>query len=314
MPNVAKSILLRRTFAVLAAAVALACPSLAVAAGCAQQWSKFGDFLVELGNADTPPPAIARSMADGGCRVSGIELPFDRRTYLVIQSITWNGEGMERILSEGLPPRRLNIAINGVRRKSAFGIPDVDKEIDKHLATLTADITFAAHWDEETRTASLDMLSVQLLQGDSLTVEASADNVDFSSKSRMQMSATAFSIPNARIIFETVGTFERFLEDPLGVNLWGRSDNRAERVATMEGNVDLLPDALVPRASKEAIKALLKDAPAPTGPVQIDVSASPGLGPVRFLPYVTGLATKGDRADFWTMLEGVRVDVNYPAD
>lgn len=310
---VSKSVISRSTFAVFAAVMAFAIPNTAHASDCARQWSTFANFLVTFGNADTLPPVIARSMADGGCRVSGIEMPYDRRSRLMIKSVTWSGDDMDRIY-DGLPPRSLNIALNGISRKSTFGMPEVDSEIDKYFATLSADIAFVAHWDEARRQASLDLLSISTEQGDYLTVQAVADNVDFGSMAKMQMSAGGFSVPNARIIFDTVGTFEKLLTDPFGSALWGRSQDRAKQIASMEDNVDLLPDTVVSQASKRAIKAFFRDAPKPSGALRIDISATPGLGPVRFLPYVTGLAATGQPEDIWAMLAGVQFDVNYPAD
>jgi hypothetical protein len=314
MTYVSKSPVLRRTLVALAAVVAFANPGQALASECAQQWSKMADFLVDFGNVASLPPVITRSMADGGCRTSGIEVPFDRRTHLTIKAIEWSGNELDRVFTQGLPPRSLKIAISGISRKSTFGMPDVDREIDKYLATLSADVTFVAHWDETTRQVSLDLLSISLPQGDYLTARAVADNVDFGSKAKMQMSVGGFSVPSARIIFETVGTFEDVLTDPFGRNLWGRSNIRAERNAIMEGNVDLLPDSFVPPASKEAIKSFFRDTPRPNGTVRIDISANPGLGPVRFLPYFTGTRAKGVKEDFWAMLQGVQIDVTYPAD
>ena len=195
-----------------------------------------------------------------------------------------------------------------------MGMPGVDAEIDKYLATLSADVALVAHWDEEARQASLDLLSIRMAQGDYITARAVVDNVDFGSKTKMQMSAGGFSIPNVNLEFETFGTFEKLLADPFGSALWGRSEDRAERVATMEGNVDLLPPSIVPPASKAAIKAFFKDTPSPKGAVHIDISASPGLGPVRFLPYVTGLSGTGPPDEIWSMLQGVQIKVRYPAD
>jgi hypothetical protein len=294
------------------ALAATALPSAAIGNDCAQQWSKVSDFLVEFTDVNKMPPVLSRTMSDGACRVSGIEFPFDRRSRMAIRSITWNGEDLERFTDEGLPPRSLNIAIDDMRRKSDFGFPDVDEAWDEMFAEASADINIVAHWDEETSKLYLDLFSIRLATGDYLTVEAVADNVDFSSKGRMQMSATGWSISTMTVGFETLGAFEQVLEDPFGSDLWGRSQDRTERVATMEANVDLLPDALVPQASKTAIKSFFKDTPSPKGPVRIDLTASPGLGPVRFLPFFSGLHRQGDKETFWSMLEGIRIDVSYP--
>ena len=313
MIYVSKSTVSRR-LAALAAVMMFASPNQALASQCAQQWSKFADVLVEFGNSETLAPVIARSLADGGCRVSGVELPFDRRTRLSINSITWSGHEMDRVVTEGLPPRNVTLSISGLSRKSAMGMPGVDAEIDKYLATLSADVALVAHWDEEARQASLDLLSIRMAQGDYITARAVVDNVDFGSKTKMQMSAGGFSIPNVNLEFETFGTFEKLLADPFGSALWGRSEDRAERVATMEGNVDLLPPSIAPPASLASIMSFFIDTPSPKGAVHIDISASPGIGPVRFLPYVTGLSGTGPPDEIWSMLRGVQIKVRYPAD
>ena len=314
MIHVSKSTMSRCAVAALAGVLAFVSPSPAQASECTQQWGAITTFLGEFANIDDFPPVIARSMADGGCRVSGIELPFDRRTKLTIRTLTWSGDDLDRVVSQGLPPRAVNIAIESIRRKSTFGIPEVDRDIDQFLAKLDADLNLVAHWNEDTRQASLDLLSIRMQQGDYLTARAIADNVDFGSKAKMQMSAGGFSIPSVWVQFETIGTFEKLLTDPFGSSLWGRSEDRAERVEMMEGNVDLLPDAFAPPASKAAIKAFFKDTPKPKGAVRIEINASAGLGPVRFLPYVSGIPINGQTGDFWSMLQGVQVKVIYPAD
>ena len=300
--------------AALAAVVAFASPSPAQASECAQQWSRVADFLVDARNGEPLAPAISHSLADGGCRVNGIELPLDGRAKLAIKSISWSGEDMDRFVADGLPPRSLTIGIAGISRKSPMGLPGVDQDLDRILSTLSVDLSLVASWDEDKRVASLDLLTIGTQQGDYLTAQAIAENVDFGSKAKMQMSAGGFSIPSARITFGTVGTFEAVLQEPFGYALWGGSEDRAERVTTMKRNVDLLPNALVPPASKRAIKAFLMDGPKPNGAMHIDISATPGLGPVRFLPFVTGIAASGANDDIWAMLRGVQVKVKYPAD
>lgn len=128
------------------------------------------------------------------------------------------------------------------------------------------------------------------------------------------MSAGSFSIARVQMKLTSTGLFEAYALMPLAGGLLAGSDDPEARVDELKSaaieSVESAPAAQLPRASKDALQALISDLPHPRGTVDYLLTAEPGLGPARFLrlakdPDVGGLE------DIWPLLEGVRIDIGY---
>lgn len=301
-----------KRLAFLAAMLVLSSPVQAQTSECKAQWTAFVDTMIAAGLTEMPSGALVRSLADGECRVGAISLPVDNETAVKVRSVTWSGQDMDRFVFDDLPPRTLNLTIKGLEMKPAGGTTRFRKKPKRFLSTLTGDVNLAASWDEDSRRLIVDALSLRLPQGDTFFVQATVENVDLGTKADMQMSFGAFLLSNMLFEFDTVGTLEPLPYTQLRRGFLGFPLDEAKRRADIEEAVEAVPDTLIAKPSKAALKKLFYDMSKAVGKARIELKATPGLGLLQYGRFRMARHLYKTPADFLETLDGVEVEVTYP--
>ena len=141
--------------------------------------------------------------------------------------------------------------------------------------------------------------------------DAEIDNLDFSSKTAMLLSAATFSVRRWRSDLNLSGPVERLVLLALAADRLDGADAPAQVAGELKFDllaaIDALPDAVFPAPTRSAFRDAASGLPRPKGRLQIDLTAAPGIGPARFL---AGALSAGSLslAEVWSKADGVQVN------
>ena len=296
-----------RALAVLAA-IWLAAPA---AAGCTEQWDRLGALLTDTGLIEAPLAAAPVTAADG-CRLETPFVPLERMT-LKAELLRWSGEGLERFEQDGLPPVSIRVALTGARVVPDLGDPVMSYIFDLQGTARTSDVFFDAAWDADANSLWIERATVVFPSGDHVRLRATVAGVDLSDQGALMASLQSFAVTSAEADVRSHGLFEQYLLMPLGLALLDRDSDPAMQVADLKTRaiawIDALPGAVFPEKSRAELKQLVGEMPTPKGTLSIEMTADPGLGPVRGMDLVAAL--EQDPAALWSHAEGVRFDIEF---
>ncbi|MBT8409059.1 MAG: hypothetical protein KJN93_05490 [Alphaproteobacteria bacterium] len=300
----------------LAVFLCLGIPALAEddAPDCTALWSAFTSLASGAG-VQTGGVTVDTVSRDGRvCTAEGVSLETTPFIAVIASSITWTGRDLDRITREQLPPTAFSAEIRGWRAVPQVGDPVMEYGFREQSRLSRNSLSFSATWDADTRVLTLDHLDLGFPNLGSLRLSAVLEGVDLSDRAALEMSAGSFSVTRVQMKLTSTGLFETYALLPLAGGLLAGSDDPEARVEDLKSaaiqSVETHPDAQVPRASKDALHALIADLPHPSGTVDYLPTAKPGLGPARFFRLAQD-SDVGGLDDVWPLLEGVRIDIGY---
>ena len=305
---------MRTLFAALAA-LTINAPAEAQTPNCLAQWSRLQEVVQTFDLADTLPPGIVRQNATGGCHIDGLTLPAGPNLNITVDSLEWQGQDMQRFVTDGLPPRSLIVQVTGV----GF-VPDIGDPVFTYLQGIQSrgrqiDLMLDLEWNEPARQLSLNALRINVPESDYLLLQATVENVDFSTKAAMQSSMGSFGLVQLGAEIRSKHMFQNFVLLPIGLALLQGADDPKARVAELQDiaydHIDAAPSEILPGSAKAALKDLVSDLPDPAGILRFEQTADPGIGPARFLPLALQRGAFESLDDIWTLLEGIRINIIY---
>lgn len=278
---------------------------------CAAVLDRIGGLI---GEADLFAGKTPRQGANR-CSISDLEYEVDRNLTVRVQRLVWSGDGFKEFVADGTPPSALTVQLEGLRFAPNIGDPVMQYLMDAQAASGDAiDVTVSAQWLADDNRLLIQSAEADFPGENAIWFDAEIDGVDLSSVATAQTSMGSFSITKTQTKVQSNGLFEQYVLMALGAALLDGSETPAVRAEELKreaiAEIDALPDAIFPVPSRVALKALVSDMPNPKGTLSVDMSATPGLGPGRFLP----LALSGgpeDLSAIWPLLRGVRYDVQY---
>ena len=293
----------------------LLAPLTAQATSCRDQWASVNDLLVKIGTLEEGLPGLVREGVNGTCRINGVNFPTrGERVTINTKAITWTAAGMDRFVTEGLPPTSLDLRIEGISVRPDFG--------DKALSYLNEvqnrghaiDLMLVAGWNEESRAFAIEALNLEFPQQDHIRISAELDGIDLSTRGAMQMSAGSAVLRRFSVDVRSERMFQDYFLQPLGMSVLVGSEDPEARVETLKETakafVGSVPQDILPNGSKDAFVQLLDGLPELSGRLVLSAAADPGLGAARFLPVaMTGGAASLDQ--IWAALSGLRIDATY---
>lgn len=304
-----------RAIAALAVALGLAAPVWADETGCEAQLATIVRLVGKVAGYQANWEGIPEEITPGVCVV---EAPVWRgRSYFTLKAerISWSGENLDRMATEGLPPTAVALDIAGFRVVPEIGDPVMTYLMEMQGRGEAVDISLRAGWDAAERVLRIERAEIDFPGGDYIRFSADAEGVDLTDMAAIQMSAGSFGITRTLWEIRSFGLFENLLLLPVGMNLLVGADDPAAKVAEMKETarreIAAIPDAIVPARSRAALIALVDDMPNPAGTLRIEMNAEPGLGVARAMPLAMSGSGLTSLDDIWAVMDGVRYDITY---
>jgi hypothetical protein len=215
---------------------------------------------------------------------------------------------------ENLSPGTYRIDVEGLRIVVQTGQAQLDWVYAAQSRRNKIDAELVMAWDASGKTFRVEAFNIDFPGDNLVEFSALANGVDLSSTGAVQMSATSFALTEADLRIQTQGLFEWHLLVPLGTYVLPYEGDMDAAVAGLQAEataaVAELPDATVPKASKEALAALIAELPNPSGTVTLSFRADPGFGPARFLGYAAnGVPDSLQEAE--PLMDGVTVGIGW---
>lgn len=300
---------------IVVALMVLATSAQAQPVNCAAQWSRLNDLLAKARSIEVPIPGLIRQTASGSCRTNGIRFPVGDKVQVKADRLSWAGRDLDRFVSEGLPPTALAVDLEGITIS-----PDIGDPVFSYLQGIQArgstfGLSINLDWDEAENVLRVVAVRFLMPEDDYVEFQARIEGVDLTSASSMQFSVGSFALTQSSIKVRSKRMFQDYLLLPLGLAILEGAEDPAEKVDELRvfanASIDQAPDQIVPTESKSALKALVQDLPEPSGVLSIDQTASPGIGPARFIPFAIGGAKFESIDDIWQVLNGVSLAITY---
>lgn len=296
--------------AALALGLALATPAQAETQ-CERLWSRLSGALAD-GAAISGKVSPARI---AGCLVTDIFVDLPGRHVP-----DWHADSLhllgatDWLAGGGTPPDRLEARLTNLRVVVGTGHPQLDYLHGAQARATPIQVSARIGWEAGARVLALEALEVDFPGENRLGLSARLSGVDLSSAAAMQMSLGGFALTEAMLEVQSHGFFESYLLMPLGAAFLPESGDvpaaaEALRNEALAG-IAALPDAVVPGPSRAALAALVEELPNPSGRLRVEMSAEPGLGPLRLAgPVLTGMPRTVEAAG--ALLQGVRFDIAW---
>lgn len=296
--------------AALALGLALATPAQAETQ-CERLWSRLSGALADGAaiSGNVSPARIA------GCLVTDIVVDLPGRHVP-----DWHADSLhllgatDWLAGGGTPPDRLEARLTNLRVVVGTGHPQLDYLHGAQARATPIQVSARIGWEAGARVLALEALEVDFPGENRLGLSARFTGVDLSSAAAMQMSLGGFALTDVMLEVRSHGLFESYLLMSLGAALLPDNGDvpaaaEALRIEALAG-IAALPDAVVPGPSRAALAALVEELPNPAGLLRVEMSAKPGLGPLRLAgPALTGMPRTVEAAG--ALLQGVRFDITW---
>jgi len=284
----------------------------AEAQDCQATWDRLTSLIAPPGDGIGVRGTLQSGQVDGECKVTGLRVPIVPGIAIAARGLSWSGQGLDRFTESGLPPDSLRLSVNDLRTET---------DPAPHIQYLTAgrmrapvDIVLTWSWDAAERTLRLDTRAGGDAAEPSVWIDAEIDNLDFSSKTAMRLSSATFSVRRWRSDLNLSGPVERLVLLALAADRLDGADAPAQHAGELKSDllaaIDALPDAVFSAPTRSAFRDAASGLPRPTGRLQIDLTAAPGIGPARFLASALSAGSLS-LADISSKADGVQVSAVY---
>ena len=279
-------------FRILAAAALIAGPAaaqdLVTQSQCVQMLAGVHAMI------DSEPQALDVAVDNAGwCVATDIAISLDSNGTARLQSLRWRGSDLDRFVTQGLPPRSIEVIGEGFGVVPNIGDPVFDYLVSLQTANSDTEFGLKARWDGVQNVVVLEQAVVRFDDDNRIEASARIEGVNLTDFATIQASAGTVGLRDLTIRSNFEGWFETLIAMSIGPMVLQSSDVPPEaQVATLKQQAsDMiagLPDALMPEPSRVAAIAFVNDLPTPRGSVIVQVSADPPIGAVNFVPLLAG--------------------------
>ncbi len=284
--------------AFLAAALSLVLSGQAMAqdaaqALCGESWKVLAPAFGK-NSAGIGLDARAQS-AEGWCAVNALTPAWGGGDLRVeIARLYWRGTGLEAYLADGTWPTRLDLRAEGV----------VLRRADRRAGgPLRLDAVMALTWEADTRTLTLDGPDLDLPGDNAISVDAQITGITPVSAKRALAALSAGSLQYLMVTAASDGMLARHLGADSSAGLPARALDR----------IDQIPDGLIDTASRNALQALARALPRPSGMVEIGAEAENGYALSRLWNFA-GPYPPTTAAGVAKVLKGLRFTASFDPD
>lgn len=289
---------------VTALVLALALPANAQQspATCEGSWA----ILAEL----VPVGVEAEISAEGPLCVARDIRGSDGRVEVRIDRVAWEGQGLDRLAQERIPPRALSVRVDGARTIDVTGDARLDYLRRAQARTRAISGRLDMRWDQLTNRLFLDALTLDFPGENSVGLSGQAGGVDLSSMSALRTSLGSAVLATLTLDVTTQGLFERYLLEPfLALTLAPEADPAEAMPGIRDrliAQIEALTESSFGPDARSSLVAFVGDIPAPAGDLRLVLTADPPIGWLRLAPYLLGSARDPD-----PLLDGLRIRFDY---
>lgn len=297
--------------ALIAAALFLATPTMAqermTQDNCETGWVALSSMVMP-----ESAPQTSSVSDDGWCELRDVTLPFDRRVNAQFDLIRWRASDMARVTDLGLPPRSLDLDVQGFRTLPQTGDPVYDYMLGLQASVTQMAFGLRFRWDGVQNAVLLDSVYFDVSPGNRIEGSARIDGVNLTDMGSLQASAGTMGVRELTLKSDFDGWFEALGATVLAAAL--DRDSAESPQAQVDGlrrlaieAVSHIPDAAMPAPSRMAMVSFLEVLPKPRGTAQLQLSADAPLGAARAMG-LSVMAPDAEPADLIAAaLDGVTV-------
>lgn len=297
---------MRALIAAMLTALALPATAQQSLAVCEESWAKLTIAL---------PIAVSAEIGTEGplCVAENVEAN-ESFAQILIDRVTWEGQGLDRFAQDAIPPRSLMLAVEKARSVRLTGDPRTDYVRRAQALNEAVSGRLEMRWDQLTNRLFLDTLNVDFPGENALRMTAQAGGVDLSSMSALRTSLGSAVLSSMTVNVTTFGLFEAYLLERLVLTAVAPDTDPQSAlpglVADLSAQIEDLPESSFSPESKSAMIAFLEDLPSPGGDLRMSLTADPPFGWVRLVP---NWLNAGGTRNPETLLDGVRIRFEYSA-
>ncbi|MDA9207597.1 hypothetical protein N9O61_01790 [Octadecabacter sp.] len=278
---------------------------------CVQSWG------VVFGLTGLP---IAQLQVDvdssGWCIIQEGTFAVDGGSRVRVDRLKWRASEIDRLISDGLPPRSLEIYGERLGVLPQTGDPVYDYLLGLQTRETEVGFGVSARWDGVQNAIVVDEGYVVFDETNRIDVTGRVDGLDLTDMASIQSSFGTMGLKSLELKTTFDGWFEDYLALAIGVAVLTEPNVAPEvQVAGLQqhaiGFISEAPEAVLPDVARDALSAFITDLPTPRGTLQVQLNADPVIGALRLAPL--GFAdAEQDRLDLLeTVLDGVRLLVTW---
>lgn len=247
------------------------------------------------------------------CQIDGMVFR-DRVISYEIASISWDNNGLPDFLDTGMLPETIDFSIEDFRVVPRSGDPWMDYMFAVQNRGNTTDVEVRASWDDGQRVFSIDRLHFDFPGKNSVEFSGSIAGLDPLVQNTLREGLSGVRIGDQKLQVENEGYLESLFLPPFVGAMSGTGADPADYVDNLKARaIDLiadLPESIFSPASRDSLRALVADAPAPRGRLEVALEADGGLSMAPFVEMGLTLSDPGF-SEYWAHFEGARIEVVY---
>jgi len=231
-----------------------------------------------------------RADDQGWCLINEAAFSVSGQQQLKIASLRWRATDIARFIDDGLPPRVFEVEGKGFGMSVETGDPVFDYLFGLQSSVANSGFGLSIRWDGVQSTVHIDTAYIDFFADNRVEATGLIDGVDLTDMATIETSLGTMGLRDLTVESDMNGWFEAYVAMPLGMAILDQ-DGDVPNVQVMALQqqaidvVDKLPDIIVPPASRNALGAFITDLPSPRGKAQLQLSADPSLGMMRFAPF-----------------------------
>ncbi len=254
--------------------------------------------------------------SSGWCVIQEGTFAIEVASRIRVDSLKWRASEIDRLISDGLPPRSIEIYGERLGVLPQTGDPVYDYLLGLQTRETEVDFGVSARWDGVQNAVVVDEGYVVFDETNRIDVTGRMEGVDLTDMASIQTSVGTMGLKSLELKATFDGWFEDYLALELGVAVLTKPDVAPEvQVAGLQqhavGFIAEFPDAVLPDVARDALSAFIMDLPTPRGTLQVQLNADPVIGARRLAPLRFANAEQDQRDLLEIVLDGVRLLVTW---
>ena len=254
--------------------------------------------------------------SSGWCVIQEGTFAIEGASRIRVDSLKWRASEIDRLISDGLPPRSIEIYGESLGVLPQTGDAVYDYLLGLQTRETEVDFGVSARWDGVQNAVVVDEGYVVFDETNRIDVTGRVEGVDLTDMASIQTSVGTMGLKSLELKATFDGWFEDYLALALGVAVLTEPDVAPEvQVAGLQqqavGFIAEFPDAVLPDVARDAVSAFIMDLPTPRGTLQVQLNADPVIGARRLAPLRFANAEQDQRDLLEIVLDGVRLLVTW---
>lgn len=259
---------------------------------CVASWNTLLDLVPAVISADRVIADL-----DGWCDATAVVIEADNTVAAYVNHVRWRGIDLERFTKDGLPPRSLQIQMDGLGPLPQTGDPVFDYLYGVQAKVSDQSAGMSVRWDGVQNALIVDDAHFAIGDVDAIRLSARIDGVNLTDAGTMATSLGAAGLRDLTVKL----TFDRWFEEyalfiigPAVLYAMNTVDQTGAATQDIEDRVEAakqaagafiaqVPDGILGAQSRDALAALIGSLPHPRGTLDLLFSADPAVGAGRVM-------------------------------